>query len=208
MRKTTAVLMATAAALVLSAGRLSAQVQVGLSVSDGQVRNFSLAIGDYYQVPEREVVVVRERGIPEEEVPVVYFIARHSHYQPDAIIRMRLRGESWAQVSDDCGVPRDAYVVEGVSGPPYGNAYGYYKHHPRRVVYDDEAIVRSVNVRFLADRYNCAPAEVVRMRGNGRSFVALNDDFRAHREGHDRDDRHEQEHGHDHGRGHGRHKDR
>src|SRR5689334_13660048 len=186
MRRIAAVLIISAAALAAPSGRLSAQVRFGLSVQDGEVRDFSLAVGDYYRVPEREVVVVREYGIPDDEVPVVFFISRHSRYEPEAIVRMRLRGESWDRISQECGVPRDAYGIEGVQGPPYGNAYGYYKHHGRPNFYTDEAIVNSVNARILSDRYNCPAPEVVRMHGYGRSYVALNEDFRSHRGGWDR----------------------
>ncbi len=49
------------------------QWSVGVSGGDEGIRSFNLSIGDYYHVPEREVVGVHDRGIQEEELPVVFF---------------------------------------------------------------------------------------------------------------------------------------
>jgi hypothetical protein len=40
------------------AQRAAADVQVGLSVGEDGIKGFYLAIGEHYQVPEKEIVVV------------------------------------------------------------------------------------------------------------------------------------------------------
>ena len=50
-----------------------ADAQTAFSVS-ASVGDFHVAVSNYYHVPEREVIVVRERRIPDEELPVVFFI--------------------------------------------------------------------------------------------------------------------------------------
>jgi len=50
-------------ALIL-AGTASAQnVSTGISIADGELRSFYLAIGDYYRVPEPKVVHVKQHTV-------------------------------------------------------------------------------------------------------------------------------------------------
>ncbi len=188
-----------AMAMLASPDRSGAQTSMGLNIRNGKVENFYMAIGDYYRVPEREVTVIHERGIAEDEVPVVYFIARHSRYAPSDIVQMRLRGESWWDISDRCGVSRDDYYIDesGVSGPPFGHAYGYWKKH-RRGRFSDNDIVTSVNVHWMKDRYGWSAPEVIRYRSNGESWASIHEKFRA------RGDNEGEDHGHGNGRGNGR----
>lgn len=58
------------------------QVDIGVSVGPGGLNTFYFSIQEYFRVPEREVLIVRERRIPDEEIPVVFFIARGLVYFP------------------------------------------------------------------------------------------------------------------------------
>lgn len=160
------------------------RVDVGATIVDGNIRNFYLAIGEYYRVPEREVIVIRERHIPDHEVPVVLYIAQKAHVEPAVIIDLRLKGSSWMDITLHFGLGPDIYYVpmREVSGPPYGHAYGYYKHKPKHqwknIRLDDDEVVNQVNLRFISERYKYAPDEVVRMRSGGKDFIVINEDIR------------------------------
>ncbi len=162
----------------------NSRVDVGAAVVDGSIRNFYLAIGEYYRVPEREVVVIRARHIPHQEVPVVLYIAQKSHVDPGVIIDLRLREKSWMEISLQFGLGPEIYYVplREVSGPPYGNAYGHYKHTPKHqwknIELDDDEVVNLVNLRFISGYYKYAPDAVVRMRSGGKDFVVINEDIR------------------------------
>ena len=54
-------------------GRADAQTPFSV---DARVGNFHVAVANYYHVPEREVVVIRERRVRDEDLPVVLFIAQ------------------------------------------------------------------------------------------------------------------------------------
>ena len=86
-------------------------------------------------MPYDEVCYVRDAGIPEYEVSDVLYIYKHSHYPLRHIVDLRLRGASWTQLYTWCGIPQDVYYRSYREiyrpGPPYGNAYGYYKNHGR-----------------------------------------------------------------------------
>ena len=66
------------AALGLSTLSRAAQVQARADFSGDGLRSFYFAVGNYYQVPERQVVLVRERALPPDEVPVAFFVAQRA----------------------------------------------------------------------------------------------------------------------------------
>ncbi|MEO8053240.1 MAG: hypothetical protein ABI833_22785 [Acidobacteriota bacterium] len=185
---------------------LSAQVQAGAVISGDGLRSFYFAIGNYYQVPEREVVVVRERSLPPDEVPVVFYVARQAHVQPAVIVDLRKRGASWADIALHFRLAPDVYYFRG--GPPYGKAYGYWKKHPPR----DEEVIEAVNIHFLSDYHRVSPDAVRMARSRGPSYAVVARGFdpgSGKGEGHGKDDRNDdREHGrsrdHGHGKGHER----
>jgi hypothetical protein len=160
-----------------------AQVQFGVSGGSNGISNFYLAIGDYYKVPQTQVTVIRERRIPDDQIPVVLFIAQRSHRTPADVMELRSAGFSWMEVALRCGLnPEVFYVQINDARGPYGNAYGYYKKYKknqwRRIRLNDNDIVNFVNLRFISEHYRATPDEVVVMRSKGRSFVSINDDWR------------------------------
>lgn len=126
------------ALIVLSPGSLipqaKASVDIGVSIGDEGLRGFSLSVGDYYRVPQREVAIIRERGIPYEELPVVYSIAGRARVAPEIIVALRLGGMSWMDITLRHGLsPEIFYVPVSVSqGPPYGKAYATIKINQER----------------------------------------------------------------------------
>ncbi|MFZ3116331.1 MAG: hypothetical protein WA121_12150, partial [Syntrophales bacterium] len=111
---------------------VAAETQWGFGLSGGSegLTGFNLSVGNYYRVPEREVLIVRDRGIHQEELPVVFFLAQRAHVAPGVIVDLRLRGMNWMDITLHFGLQPDIYYVPvrvvDQQGPPYGNAYGYY----------------------------------------------------------------------------------
>lgn len=104
------------------------------------------------------------------------------------VIAYRSRGYSWTDVTLHFGLsPEIFYVpVREVYGPPYGRAYGYYKHKPRkewrRIVLDDREVVDLVNLRVISEHYGYAPEEIMRRRAAGLDFVIINDELHSKKE--------------------------
>ena len=108
----------------------------------------------------REVLIVRDRGIHQEELPVVFFLAQRARVSPEAVVDLRLRGMNWMDITLQFGLSPDIYYVPVKSvkeGPPYGNAYGYYKKHPKKewkkMKFKDEDIVNQVNLKFISEHH-------------------------------------------------------
>ncbi|MCU7494605.1 MAG: hypothetical protein HF314_01675 [Ignavibacteria bacterium] len=211
-----------------AAMNVSAQhIDAGISIGGGGVNSFYLSIGNYFRVPEREVVVVRERRIPDEEIPVVFYIAQRARVPYREIIGCRQRGMSWMDITYHYNLGPDIYFPGEVQGPPYGKAWGHRKKE--RAAYRDYEIVNAVNSRFMSDYHHCSPDEIRHLRGQGVSYVQINDRYVGKKKdhGHGRENvikgnPHVQEfnqgfehgkskdhgngngHGNGHGRGHGR----
>jgi len=200
MDKTTVRLMI--AILGFSAVSLQAQVQAGAVFSGDGLRSFYFAVGNYYQVPEHDVVVVQQQALPPDEIPVVFYVAQRARVAPAVVADLRRRGESWADIAFHFRLDPDIYYFRG--GPPYGKAYGYWKKHPPR----DAEVIDAVNVHFLSDYHHVTPDAVWAERSGGRSYAAVAENFEARRgkgqgRGHDDEDD-DRGHGHGRGRGHDR----
>lgn len=202
-------------AVALLSRPAAAEVRLDALITDEGLRSFHLAIGDYYRVPEREVIVVRERHISDDELPVVFFLADHVHQPASVIVDMRLDGRAWIDIAWHFGLGSDVFYVpfERQPGPPYGRAYGYYKKTKRenwgRLRLSDADIVNLVNLRFVSDHYHCSPSDVVRLRRGHRSFVqvAREADSRGRRDRDRDDDRDDRRRGKERGRGRGHGRD-
>ena len=135
-------------------------------------------------MPEREVIIIRERGILYEEIPVVFLIARRAHVAPGVIVDLRLRGMSWMDITFHYGLSPEIYYVplRVAPGPPYGRAYGYYKKWSRKewrkVRLGDDDVVNLVNLKFASEHYGHSPEEVIKMRSGGRNFVEINEEIK------------------------------
>jgi hypothetical protein len=166
------------------AGADRAFAQTPFSVS-AHIGDFHVAVANYYQVPEREVIVIRERRIPDDEIPVALFIARHAGVPWTRVVDMRLRGASWWDISVRFGVAPEVYYVPVAvaAGPPYGRALGHYKNKHRKqwstIVLTDADVVNLVELRFLSDHYHVAPERIIEMRGRDRDFVAIHAEVRG-----------------------------
>jgi len=186
-RKTMITLLASFVLLALSviAPQTQAGVEVGLSADEDGIRSFHLAIGEHYGVQEKTVIAVRERKIPEEDIPVVFFLAKNAGVTPDVIVKLRVSGNSWMQIATQFGLTAELFYVkfDKDPGPPYGKAWGHFKKHKRadwhKVRLVDADITNLVNLKFAVARHGCTPAEVVKMRAKGDGFVKFHKQARA-----------------------------
>ncbi len=149
---------------------------VGFNISIG-APGFYLSVGNFFGYPEREVVVIHERGIPDNDLAVVFFISQYAHVAPQVIIDLRIgHGWPWARICEYYRIPPAVFYIPVQSyGPPYGHAYGHYRQHPHqrdweRIRMTDDIIINQVNLIFISKYYNCPPERVIGLREQGSSF--------------------------------------
>ncbi len=154
--------------------------------------------------------------MPDEELPVVFFLASRAHVDPQVIVDLRVRQRmSWLDITFHYGLtPEIYYIPVKRVGPPYGNAYGHYKKHGKdykKVKLVDADVVNLVNLRFMSEYHGVAAEAVMDQRGRGERFVVINDHYykekgtkhygEDHGKGKDKDDKKDKK---DKGKGHGK----
>lgn len=160
------------------------QVDIGATLGPEGLRSFYFSIQEYFKVPEKEIIFVRERKISDEELPVVFFIAQRARVLPKAVIDLRLAGRSWIDITLHFGLNPEIFYVPvkvEIKDPPYGKAYGHYKKKPRKEWREirllDGDIINLVNLKFISEYHKFPPEEVIKMRSEGKNFVVVNEEI-------------------------------
>src|ERR1700694_4415204 len=87
------------ASLGFSAVSMAAQADAGAVFSGDGLRSFFFAVGNYYNVPERDVAVISDSAISPDDIPVVFYVAQRAHVAPAVVVDLRRSGSSWADVA-------------------------------------------------------------------------------------------------------------
>lgn len=144
----------------------SVQVRVG---SPGF--EFGFLYSDYYQV-EPPVVQQCSQWLSEPDLVVAMHLARRSGIALNIIVDWRRGGMSWYDITHRCRLTSTVYYVElpHDCGPPYGRAVGHWrKHRNKDVRLSDDEIRAFVQLQALSEHGHRAPAEVLRLRKEGKS---------------------------------------
>jgi len=127
---------------------------------------------------------VRKRSIPAEEAPVAFFFARHAGVSPEVIIDLRLGDASWMDIMLKYGIsPEILYIeLEEDHEPPFGKAYGHFKNKPRdkwrSIRFTDQDIIEFVNIRFISEKFDRSPDEIIKLRQSGSDYIGIVKDAR------------------------------
>ncbi|HYU44467.1 MAG TPA: hypothetical protein VEQ84_20145 [Vicinamibacteria bacterium] len=117
-------------------------------------------------------VLPRVRSL-DSDLPVILFIARQTGRPVDAVVDLRARGASWAQVFSQLGIRYDTLFagIDRDPGPYYRSSWSYWTAHRDRPQFTDVQ-VRELARLQLAQRIAGVPVfEVARVR-NPVVFVA------------------------------------
>lgn len=161
---------------VLLGNAAHADVHVDLAV---EIKAFHVGLEGHYKARPGSAEKFHKRGIPNDHLPIVFFIAHHSEVAPERVIEKRIAGMSWHAISIHFGHHAGLFHVdtEHHHGPPYGKALGYYKKYPKhqwsKIKLTDAEIAGLVNVKFMAKKFKCSVDEVIQLHVKGDSFVKL-----------------------------------
>lgn len=152
----------------------------------GECQGYFDSIGGYYGVGVDQVGVVRQMGVSEDEIPVVFFISTRSRVSPEQVARLRLSGRPWVDISRQYGIGPEAYYVPmgdmGGGTLPNGRLLGYYRY-PREqwgtLQFADEDLVRLANVQLLSARYGVPATDVLRASYGGSRYYMLDRQYRG-----------------------------
>ena len=183
MQRSATIIILSILAILLPHGAV-AQTAYPDPGGDKEARGYTSAVGEYFRIPPKDLAFIKDRHIPDEEIPVVCFISQRARVEPAAIVDLRMQGQSWMDISMHYGLGPEPYYVPAkeIHGSPYERTYGHYTGKPRKdwkkIYLSDDDIVNLVNLRFITEHYGCEPPDVMRMRGEGKSFMAITDQVR------------------------------
>lgn len=146
---------------------------------------FFRSIGEYFAVPQTQIVYVQQQRIPDDEIPVVFYMARQAKVTPATIIALRLKGDSWQVITNKYGYGPEIFYVpvnaKMAIGPPYGHAYGYYRNKPKKdwnkIKLEDADIINLVNLKFISEHYKYPVDSIMKMRQKNKVFYTIGDDI-------------------------------
>jgi len=162
------------------------QVNVGVSIRDGNLQSFYLAVGNHYRISPQVVIDLRTRHrLLDEELPVVFFLAARAGVRPQVVIDLRMEGRPWLDVALHLGLSPEIFFIQVGTpniGPPYGNAYGYYRQRGlagdwRALKLNDREVIDLVNLRFMSEYHGLPPDEIIGLRGKEESFISIHADI-------------------------------
>ena len=162
----------------VSVASAETDVKVDVSLDQDGLKSFHLAIGERYQSPQKEIVVVRKQ-VTDEELPVAFIIAEAAGVGVPAVVKLRIGGMSWMEISLHFDLSPSVFYVPLARdpGPPYGKAYGHFKNKAnkksKKIQLTDTEIIDWANLRFLSEYHHCSPDEIVKSRKAGHGFVAI-----------------------------------
>jgi hypothetical protein len=174
-------------ALTLCAVPADAGIDIDLGASVRVNDDTDLYFGISSRYFDRDRDVVRHWGSryrDPDDLAVALFISRHSGRSLDAIFTLRRGGSTWWDISVRYGMRPDVWFVpvRRDPGPPYGNAYGYWKKHKhdRRhaIVLSDVDARNLVAVRMVHEYYGVSVETAMQWRSGGRAVsVLLTDEY-------------------------------
>jgi hypothetical protein len=168
---------------LLPSSYLDAGVNVNINLGSSESANYYRSIARYNNVSDQDVYFVRKKGVADEELPVIFYLASLAGVAPSLVAdEYRRPGITLNDLTRIFGLNPEIYhypVKFRVDGPPYGKAYGYYRNKPKKewknIKLGNADIINLVNLRFISESNGVDPEDIIKRRAGGKAFVLIND---------------------------------
>ncbi len=168
--------------VLVSNSYLDAGVNVNINLGSTESANYYRSIARYNNVSDQDVYFVRKKGVPDEELPVIFYLASLAAVSPSLVADEYKPGISLYDLTRIFGLNPEIYhypVKFRVDGPPYGKAYGYYRNKPKKewknIKLGNADIINLVNLRFISESNGVDPEDIIKRRAGGKNFILIND---------------------------------
>jgi hypothetical protein len=165
-------------AFLILIGLISSGVQA--QIADASKDTLHTALRDYFKVTEDQIDSLLKTPVPDEEMPIVLFIAQRAGVDPGSVLVVWSSGLNWMQTAHHFGLNPWLFFIPiqgDLKNTPYLKPYHYFKDRNNRVRLSDDDMINLVNLKFIAEQYNRDPKEIVQLRAQGQSFRAINDHY-------------------------------
>ena len=139
------------------------------------------AVGEYFEADQGVVQQVAGILSAPEDLPVVFFVARHAGQDPAVVAGQRAAGQSWLQVMRANRLEPDilhmqvrGFVLSPIFQPIFDKFVEDNPAQWRQAQLTDRDVVNLVNLRFIADQYDYSIYRVMVLRDKGNSYAQIN----------------------------------
>lgn len=146
------------------------QVDMDLPAASKLLSDYFVAIDEYFQVSQKQVLIIRKQRIRNEQIPVVLFVANKGDVNPQRVVDLRLRGIDWLAIAARFGLNAETFHVP-VKDAKFDNTP---REGWKKILLTDDDIINLVNLRFLSEHYKRAPEEILKLRAEGKTFMEIN----------------------------------
>jgi len=170
--------------VLVSNSYLDAGVNVNINLGSTESANYYRSIARYNNVSDQDVYFVRKKGVADEELPVIFYLASLAAVSPSLVADEYKPGISLYDLTTIFGLNPEIYhypVKTRVDGPPYGKAYGYYRNKPKKewknIKLSNTDIINLVNLRFISESRGVDPEDIIKGRKSGKTFLSIDYDI-------------------------------
>jgi hypothetical protein len=153
----------------------SFDVAVGVRVNE-DTRIFLNVANETWR-PTAPTTILRRCANPEDDFPVIAFLAYQSHRSPDYILSLRQAGYDWSDIFFRLNVSPGVLFagMDRDPGPPYGKAWGHWKREHvsyeggrSRYRLSDRDVIALVKIQTAARHFGTSAYAVVHDRDGAR----------------------------------------
>jgi hypothetical protein len=151
---------------------------------EGAREPYFRAVQEFFGLGPTEIGILRDWGLPPDDVPVVLFVARRAGISSDAIVALRRSGRSWTQILARYRIGAEVLHLPLPDRSSAGRLAAAYRQFRSVSVEEwsgvrlsDDDIVALVNVRVLSQTLGRSPEEILARADGSRAFFELYLDF-------------------------------
>lgn len=166
---------------------LAEDVKVVAAVTDDDKKAFLLSVGTHYNVKDKVIAYARKKGVPHDELPVLFYIAKKANAKPEVLIDLRRSGKSWMEITRILGLSPEIFHLSVTTTPthPYGKALAHFKNKAKKdwikINLADGDIVRLTNLRFLSAVHGITPTEAAKLKAKNKCVFSFHKALKKHR---------------------------
>jgi len=137
------------------------------------------AVADHFEISVREVEILADSRMTDDEIPLVLLLARRAGVSTDALVAFHRGGRGWVEIAARYGMGAADFhlpLAESAPAGPLEEVYERYRAVPpsqwNQIELDDEDLVRLADLAFVTAYLRVSAGEVLDQVVRGGSFEA------------------------------------
>lgn len=151
----------------------------GQAVESAARQAWFQAVADHFEVSVREVEILADSHMSDDEIPLVLLLARRAGVSTDALVALHRGGRGWREIAARYGMGAAAFHVPLDPSAPTGPLEGVYERYRalppsqwNQIELSDQEIVNLADLAFVTAYLRLSAGQVLEEVVRGGSFQA------------------------------------